>query len=75
MAQIIVRKLDDGLVARLKARAKRKGVSLEEEVRRILQDAERHSLEEVIARVDAIRMRQPPQTSRAVDLIRQDRDR
>ncbi|MCI0546505.1 MAG: hypothetical protein L0027_04405 [Candidatus Rokubacteria bacterium] len=36
MAEIKVRQVDDRVVAALKARAKRRGVSLEEEVRAIL---------------------------------------
>ncbi len=36
MAELKVRQIDDAIVAALKARAKRKGVSLEEEVRTTL---------------------------------------
>jgi plasmid stability protein len=75
MAQILVRNLDDTLVARLKMLASQKGISLEQEVREILNDATRRSREEVIAHMDMIRSRQPPQKSRAADLIREDRDR
>jgi antitoxin FitA len=39
MAQLVVRRLDDGAKARLKARAKRHGRSLEAEARAILEDA------------------------------------
>ena len=39
MAQILVRNLDDDLKARLKARASRDGISMEEEVRLILDSA------------------------------------
>jgi plasmid stability protein len=39
MAQIVVRNLDNVVVARLKARAKAKGRSLEAEVRRILKQS------------------------------------
>ena len=39
MGQIIVRRLDDSVKDALKLRAKRHGVSLEEEVRNILRDA------------------------------------
>jgi hypothetical protein len=39
MAQLVVRRLDDGVKERLKARAKRHGRSLEAEARVILEDA------------------------------------
>ncbi len=39
MASLSVRKLDDETLARLRVRAARHGVSMEEEVRRILQEA------------------------------------
>lgn len=39
VAQLVVRNIEDDVKARLKARAERKGRSLEEEVRHILRDA------------------------------------
>jgi plasmid stability protein len=39
MAQLVVRKIEDSVVARLRRRAVRHGVSLEEEHRRILRAA------------------------------------
>ena len=39
MAQLVVRKLEDDIIRRLKARAGRDGVSAEEEHRRILRKA------------------------------------
>ena len=42
MGQILVRKIDDGLKSKLQRRAKRKGHSMEEEVRNILRDAVKH---------------------------------
>lgn len=39
MAQLIVRKIEDEVVAELRQRAARHGVSMEEEHRRILRDA------------------------------------
>ena len=39
MAQVIVRKLNDRLVKRLKRRAAEHGVSMEEELRRLLREA------------------------------------
>jgi plasmid stability protein len=38
MAQLVVRRVEDALVARLRRRAARHGVSMEEEHRRILRD-------------------------------------
>ncbi len=38
MAQLLVRKLDDRLVKRLKRRAAEHGVSMEEELRRLLRE-------------------------------------
>ena len=39
MTQLLVRNLEEGLVRRLKARARRHGVAVEEEHRRILREA------------------------------------
>lgn len=39
MAQLIVRKIEDEVLARLRERAARRGVSMEEEHRRILREA------------------------------------
>ncbi len=39
MAQLVVRKIEESVVARLRRRAARRGVSLEEEHRRILRAA------------------------------------
>lgn len=39
MAQLVVRKIEESVVARLRRRAARHGVSLEEEHRRILREA------------------------------------
>lgn len=39
MAQLIVRRIEDEVVAKLRRRAARHGVSMEEEHRRILRDA------------------------------------
>ena len=48
MAQVLIRNVDDGVVDKLKARAKRNGVSLEAELRDILQrEAMPRSMEEV----------------------------
>ncbi len=41
MAQLVVRNLEDGVKTRLQRRARRHGLSMEEEVRDILRDAAR----------------------------------
>lgn len=57
MAQLIVRKIEDEVLARLRERAARRGVSMEEEHRRILREAvlgtraRRASLKDHLARM------------------------
>lgn len=79
MASIVVRKLDKGVVEKLKRRAAERGRSLEAEVRRILEDTvESRQVDMATARklVDEIRAklkgRKFPDT---VELIREGRDR
>jgi plasmid stability protein len=75
MATIIIRNLDDQVAERLRLQARLKGVSLEQEARRILSEGSAITRREVAARAAAVRARQRPNTSRAVDLIREDRNR
>ena len=75
VATIIIRNLDDQVAERLKIQARLKGVSLEQEARRILADGSALTRGEIGARAAAIRSRQRPNRSRAVDLVRQDRTR
>jgi len=75
MATIIIRNLDDQVAERLKIQARLNGVSLEQEARRILADGSALTRLEIGARAAAIRARQRPNRSRAVDLVRQDRTR
>jgi plasmid stability protein len=76
MAQVIVRNLDDRVVERLKQVAKRRGHSLEQELRNILSAAAKPSRAEMIAEIDRIRAMTPRKLqSDSTDLIRQDRDR
>ena len=75
MASLIIRNLDDLVAERLRLQARLKGVSTEEEARRILTEGTRISRQEFIARANALRAAQRPHRSRAVDLIREDRDR
>ena len=76
MAQVIVRHLEDDTVRRLKERARRKGHSLERELREILSAAARQDMAGFKARAAEIRARYEgtPQTDSAL-LLREDRDR
>jgi plasmid stability protein len=79
MGQILVRNLDDAVIARLKRRASQEKLSLEETVRRILAEAiapQRPSPAELIAELDRIASMSPPITEPpfSEDLIRDDRD-
>ena len=79
MASIVVRKLDTGVVEKLKRRAAERGRSLEAEVRLILEDAANSrqlDMDAARARIEELQKRfkgRPfPDTA---DLIREDRDR
>lgn len=77
MAQVIIRNLDDRVVANFKTRAELKGHSLEQELRETLTRAARLTPEEKLAIVDRIRAMTPPgvpQTD-STELIREWRDR
>lgn len=76
MAQVIVRNLDDEVVATLKRKARLRGCSLEQELRDILSAAASLTKEERLALAKRIRAMTPAdavQTDSA-DLIREDRD-
>jgi plasmid stability protein len=75
MAAIIIRNLDDGVAARLRVQARLRGTSVEEEARRILAEGTRLSRQQFLEEADAMRARQRRNRTRAVDLIREDRDR
>ncbi len=75
MAQVLIRQLDDQVVAILRARARSRGVSLEQSLRDLLTAAARESdsLREELARLRAT----TPVAGRSLDvaaLIREDRD-
>ena len=75
MGQVIVRNLDDAVIATLKTRAKQHGHSLERELREVLTRAARLTAAEKLALVDRIRSATRPGTHPlAEDLIREDRD-
>ena len=75
MATIIIRNLDDEVAARLRLQARLRGVSVEQEARRVLAEGTNLTRAEIATRAAAIRAGQRPHRSRGVDLIREDRDR
>ncbi len=75
MATIIIRNLDDEVAERLRLQARLRGVSVEQEARRVLADGTRVSRAEIAARAAAIRARQRPHRPSGVDSIREDRAR
>jgi plasmid stability protein len=75
MATIVIRNLDDRVADRLRLQARLRGTSLEQEARRILAEGSALTRREIAARAAAIRARQRPNRSRAVDLVREDRTR
>ena len=75
MATIIIRNLDDLVAERLRLRARHKGISVEEEARRVLADGTKITRKEIAEEAAAVRARQKPHQSRAEDIIRHYRDR
>jgi antitoxin FitA len=76
MAQVIVRGIDEKVLARLKSRALRRQRSLEAELRLILQEAARDDLEDAKAQVREIRERLRGRSfSDSTSMIREDRER
>jgi plasmid stability protein len=75
MGQVIIRKLDDAVIAAHKRRAAARGVSLEQQLRDVLAEAAKPSREELIADLRRIRAMTPkgPRID-STDLIREDRD-
>lgn len=76
MGQVIVRNLDDKIIAALKAKAELHGHSLERELRAILAGAAKPNADERLTLADRIRAMTPKrrQTDSTL-LIRKDRDR
>jgi plasmid stability protein len=75
MATIIIRNLDDEVAERPRLQARLRGVSIEEEARRVLAEGTRVSRSEIAAWAAAIRARQRPHRSLGVESIRKDRRR
>jgi plasmid stability protein len=76
MGQIIIRNLDDAVLAQLKKRASEQGLSLEESLRRQLAEIARPSKTELLAEIDRIAAMSPRRTEPpfAEHLIREGRD-
>jgi len=77
MAQVLIRNIAEDVVERLKKRAESDGVSLEAHLRRLLEREASPSPADVIARIDAIRMRSRPWRPgepTAVDYVREARE-
>ena len=75
MASIIIRNLDELVAERLRLQARLNGVSVEEEARRILTEGTRLTRKQIAEEATAMRAAQRPNRTKAVDLIREDRDR
>ena len=76
MAQVIIRNIDDEAIRRLKARAERKGISLERELRTIVTEAARSDHAGFRERAAELRRKlgDGPHSD-STKLVREDRDR
>ena len=75
MAQVLVRNIEDDVIRTLKLRAEEEGISLEEQLRRILRDAARPKRAELLAELARIRAMTPPgPRTLAEDIVREIRD-
>ncbi|MGH7205671.1 MAG: FitA-like ribbon-helix-helix domain-containing protein [Nitrospiraceae bacterium] len=78
MAQVLVRNLDERVVARLKKRATQRGRSLQTEVKQILEEAARTDYADAWKAVERIynKLKRSGRTfSDSAELIREDRER
>jgi plasmid stability protein len=77
MAQVIVRNLDEAVVARHRERARARGVSLEQELRDVLARGAKLSPEERLAEIGRAQALTPPPGAEPAPgwvLIREERD-
>ena len=77
MAQVLIRNIDDDVLARLKRNADAAGLSLETYLRAKLKDAARPSRAEIVAQIDAIRATTRPWRPgdlTSVDYVREGRE-
>lgn len=70
MGSILIRNLDDDVIARLKLKAESRGLSLEGFVREALAEAARPAQEEALALLAAIRARSGPAAASAAEDVR-----
>ncbi len=75
MGQVIIRNLDDAIVANLKRMAAREDKSLEQFLREVLEDRARQDRDDFIEFARGVRERSKPAFRDATDIIREDRDR
>jgi plasmid stability protein len=73
MGQILLRNLDDAVIARVKARRSAK-TSLEKVLRQILTEAAKLIQSKVVAEIDVLRKQIGPVSANSTDFIREDRD-
>ena len=74
MGQILVRNLDDAVIARLKARARSENTSLEQTVRQILTNEAKTSRQEIVEYARRVRERIGHVSGDSTEFIRRDRD-
>lgn len=75
MAQVLIRNIDDAVLGALRARAASRGLSLEAELRDVLNRAAAHPRVEIAAEFAKVRAMTPPGPRRlAEDLVREGRD-
>jgi plasmid stability protein len=79
VGQVVIRNIADGVLERLKARAKAQRKSLEQSLRDLLTEAAKPSREELLADLERIRAMTPPRQPGATyptaeELVRADRD-
>lgn len=74
MGQLLVRNLDDDVIAKLKLLASQENASLEQTARRILSDSVRLTKAQAFAELDRIRATTKPSSVSSVELLRAFRD-
>jgi plasmid stability protein len=72
---VVIRNLEDAVIARLKTKANLHGRSLEAELREIVNNAASLTAEEKVERFRAIQSMSPGWGGDSTDLLREDRDR
>tara|TARA_R110002124_G_scaffold102839_3_gene251219 strand:- start:441 stop:680 length:240 start_codon:yes stop_codon:yes gene_type:complete len=75
MGQILIRNLDDEVIARLKLNAETANTSLEQYLRDLLTEEAAPKRKEMLEFARGMRERSRPAYKDATDLIREDRDR